>query len=130
MSSGRSFKDLSRAPGMACLRLRSKNRRWSSGFMCDKHVAIGVVVDALEGKFGLGLEGAGGAQDVPVVLTRIMWSSGRLNGADPERLAFGPADQVALVAILRGQQIAGVLIRRVHQHVFARSEFARRRWRG
>ena len=36
---------------------------------------------------------------------------------------FGPADQITLVAIVGGQQIARVLVGRVHEDVFALGQF-------
>ena len=129
MFSGVSLRLSSRAPGMARLRLRFKKSALVVGLHVDERVAVGVVVDALKGQFGFRLQCAGGGQDARGLDAHHVFFR-RLDGADREVLALGPADEVTLVAIVGRQQIARVFVGRVHQQVLARLQFPRRRWRG
>ena len=85
-------------------------------------VAVFVVIDPGEIHFRLRLQCAGRAQhpgglDFHHMLLR------RLNCAGLQILAPGTANQVGLVTVIGRQQIAGVFVSRVHQHVFALAQF-------
>lgn len=83
--------------------------------VCER-IAILIVVDALERQFRFRLQASARTENAGRLhANKVLIDLGDRTGA--ERFAFGPAYQIAAVAIVGGEQVPRVFIRRVHQHV-------------